>query len=68
LERLSRALQKLAEEQKKLQTKLADQAFVSRAPQAVVDQERKHLVRCLADQQKLQQQYQALICISHDII
>lgn len=68
LERLSRALQKLAEEQKKLQTKLADQAFVSRAPQAVVDQERERLVRCLADQQKLQQQYQALICISHDII
>jgi valyl-tRNA synthetase len=60
LVRLSGALQRLSLEQQRLQSKLENQGFVTRAPQEVVAQERAKLSGCLADQQKLQQQYAAL--------
>lgn len=60
LARLHCALQKLSLEQERLQAKLNHLGFITRAPQAVVAQERAKLNSCLADQQKLQQQYDTL--------
>jgi valyl-tRNA synthetase len=55
-ERLSKEVERLANEVSKCNAKLGNESFVSKAPAAVVDQERKRLAEYESTIEKLQAQ------------
>lgn len=59
-ERLNKEIQRLQTEIAKCQGKLANDSFVARAPQAVVQQERERLASFAATLEKLHEQYHRL--------
>ena len=58
--RLRKRLERAAQEQERLESKLSNQEFTSKAPEAVVDKERARLQEASATRVKLQEQLRAV--------